>query len=178
MKIYTKAGDKGQTTLAGGQTISKNHRLVEAYGTIDELSSFIGLASAELGGEKLAKDLIWVQRRLFIAGSVLAGGPGEVKAEDLTFLETAIDRISEELPPLQDFIVPGGSKGAALLHVARGVCRRAERLIVGLEQAGTLPAGNILPFVNRLSDYLFCAARLANLKEGVDDILAKEAAEN
>ena len=135
MKIYTKAGDKGQTTLAGGQTISKNHRLVEAYGTIDELSSFIGLASAELGGEKLAKDLIWVQRRLFIAGSVLAGGPGEVKAEDLTFLETAIDRISEELPPLQDFIVPGAVK-ALPSPCGRGVCRRAERLIVGLEQAG------------------------------------------
>lgn len=170
MKIYTKAGDKGRTMLAGGEAVSKTHRLVEAYGTVDELSSFIGLACTELEEGQITEDLLWVQRRLFVIGSLLAGGPGEVRDEDAARLEEAIDRLSSELPPLRDFIVPGGTKGAALLHVARSVCRRAERLIAGLKHADE----NILPFVNRLSDYLFCAACFANHSEGVGDVPAKE----
>jgi cob(I)alamin adenosyltransferase len=169
MKIYTKAGDRGLTKLGSGVTVPKSHELVEAYGTVDELTSFLGLAVSEISGADVADDLLWVQRRLFVVGSILAGGPGEVTMDDVRFLEGIIDKLSIQLPPLHDFILPGGTREASLLHVARSVCRRAERRVTSVSQGIDLGDENILPFLNRLSDYLFCAARFVNHKVGVLD---------
>ena len=172
MRIYTKTGDRGFTKLGNGVTVRKNHQLVEAYGTVDELSSFLGLAISDLSEPDVADDLLWVQSKLFVVGSILAGGPGEMSLEDLGYLEEAIDRLSSQLPPLHDFILPGGTKEAALLHVARSTCRRAERRIASVDQGIDPEVKNVLPFLNRLSDYLFCAARYVNPREGVEDPLA------
>lgn len=175
MKIYTKTGDQGYTKLGTGVAVRKNHQLVEAYGTVDELSSFIGLALSDLpsdGASEIAADLLWVQRKLFVLATVLAfpGQAGEEVAEgDLAYLEEAIDRLTNQLPPLHNFILPGGIRPAATIHVARTVCRRAERLIAGLDEAYEAREGLILPFLNRLSDYLFCAARFENYREGVNE---------
>jgi cob(I)alamin adenosyltransferase len=173
MKIYTKAGDQGRTSLGTGVSVPKNHGLVEAYGTIDELSSFVGLAISGLQADDVAQDLLWAQRKLFVVASMLAGIPGEVTNEDMAHLEEAIDRLTAELPPLRDFILPGGTMQGAQLHVARTVCRRAERLVVTLLQDGVAEAETILPFLNRLSDYLFCAARFVNHRDGNGDPLVK-----
>lgn len=182
MKIYTKAGDQGYTKLGTGDAVRKNHQLVEAYGTVDELSSFIGLAVSDLAcgdvaNGDVAADLLWVQRRLFVLATILAfpgQSGGEVNAADLIYLEEAIDELTEQLPPLQNFVLPGGSRSAAVIHVARTVCRRAERLIAGLDETYGAQEGLILPFLNRLSDYLFSAARFVNYTEGVKEPLANE----
>mgnify|MGYP001002772695 CR=1 FL=1 len=183
MKIYTKTGDKGYTQLGGGGRVHKTDQRIEAYGTVDELSSFIGLAlSSELPEKDLAANLLWVQRKLFEVGAILAfpgrevsDGRGEVCQEDLESLERIIDEISAQLPTLKGFILPGGSKEASLLHCARSICRRAERLVSGLDIEEYPLGENILPFLNRLSDYLFCAARFVNHEAGVDERLAKKA---
>lgn len=173
MKIYTKTGDGGLTKLGSGVTVRKDNKLVEAYGTVDELSSVLGLAVSDLSEPDVADDLLWVQRKLFVVGSILAGGPGEVTIEDLGFLEAAIDRLSSRLPPLHDFILPAGTRCAAFLHVARSVCRRAERRVASVDQGMDPGAENVLPLLNRLSDYLFCAARYVNHQEGVFEPLAR-----
>ncbi|NMB21712.1 MAG: cob(I)yrinic acid a,c-diamide adenosyltransferase [Firmicutes bacterium] len=175
MKIYTRSGDKGLTKLANGVRVRKNDGIVEAYGTVDELSSFLGLAIARLSKGDLVDVLVWVQRRLFVIASILAGGPGRLLPEDVARLEVAIDVLEAELAPLTDFIIPGGSEGASLLHVARSVCRRAERLIVAIDNEIDHEQENIFPFLNRLSDYLFCAARHVNMQEGIHDDLAGQA---
>jgi len=172
MRIYTRTGDQGHTKLGNGVTVSKNHPLVEAYGTVDELSSLLGLVISEMSESGLVDELLWVQRKLFVIGSILACGPGDVTSEDLQYLEEAIDRLSFELPPLRHFILPGGTRGAALLHVARSVCRRAERKVASVEQEGA-GVEDILPFLNRLSDYLFCAARFTNHQAGVAEKSAR-----
>jgi cob(I)alamin adenosyltransferase len=174
-RVYTRRGDTGLTSLAGGQRLPKNDLRIEAYGTVDELNSFIGLAresSAEL--PELAAILLRVQHELFNLGSILATLPEDVHPKqaritgaESTQLEREIDRMNEELPALRSFVLPGGSRLNAELHVCRTVCRRAERICVGLaemDQAG-------LTYLNRLSDALFVWSRWASFKQGVAETL-------
>lgn len=172
MKIYTKTGDAGETSLFGGGRVSKHHLRVEAYGTIDEVNSLLGLARA--AGPSQQGDL-WlekVQNQLFHLGSDLAT-PLDAKTDwitrvteqDIAWLESTIDRMSDALAPLHNFILPGGAQVAAHLHVARAVCRRAERLITALGESEDI-SEHVIPYVNRLSDWLFTLARYENMKAG------------
>jgi cob(I)alamin adenosyltransferase len=173
LKIYTRTGDHGVTSLFGGARVAKYDRRIEAYGTVDELSSHLGLARASWPASPIDAELHQVQIDLFEIGAHLAS-PGTsrfpgVEAGRLTTLENAIDAMESQLTPLTTFILPGGTIAAAQLHVARTVCRRAERLVVALhdETAATV---STIAYLNRLSDYLFVAARFANLKSGVEDV--------
>ena len=173
MKIYTRTGDLGQTSLFGGTRVAKNDARIEAYGTVDELSSSLGVARASGIPADVDTALEQVQRDLFDVGAHLAS-PGTsrfpgVDAERIAQLESAIDAMERELAPLTNFILPGGSPGAAQLHVARTVCRRAERCVVSLgdESPATM---STIAYLNRLSDYLFVAARFANRRAGVTDV--------
>jgi len=168
VKIYTKTGDAGETSLFGGARVPKNDPRIEAYGTVDELNSFIGLARAGWPWSTLDAQFASIQSDLFDVGAHLAS-PGNsrfagVDAEHIAELERSIDEMESELAPLRNFILPGGCPPAAQLHVARTVCRRAERLVVALGDEASIV------FLNRLSDFLFVAARFANLKHGVDDV--------
>lgn len=172
MKIYTKTGDSGETSLFAGGRVPKHHRRVEAYGTIDELNSALGLARAAQPSRQGDAWLEAVQSQLFHLGSDLAT-PLAAKAElitrvsekDIAWLEASIDRMSEELPPLRHFILPGGTLASAQLQVARAICRRAERIIAALNEREALNE-QALPYVNRLSDWLFTLARYENIKAG------------
>lgn len=173
MKIYTRGGDTGETSLIGGGRVEKSDPRIESYGTVDELNSFVGLARAGGLPEDLDTQLELVQNDLFDIGAQLAANEGEArfpgaKGERITELEQAIDRFEGELEPLKNFILPGGSEGAARLHVARSVCRRAERLIVALQRNDLTTT---VAYVNRLSDFLFVAARVANRRSGVEDVV-------
>lgn len=169
MKIYTKTGDAGETALFGGGRVPKDHVRVEAYGQVDELNAVVGWARTFLKDPELDGELARVQDRLFAAGAELAT-PAEAKSRRvvppveaawLEDLERAIDRWDTELPTLKHFVQPGGSRAAAALHLARCVCRRAERRAVTLQrQAEVNPL--VLVYLNRLSDFLFVAARVAN----------------
>lgn len=179
MKIYTKQGDQGLTSLGTGDRVSKNDLRVEAYGAIDELSSLLGLVRSYVSEEhKLKTQLLWIQKRLFVIGSSLAfSGTScaeieEITDSDLRDLELSIDKITKDLPLLTEFIVPGGTKVASYIHYARSVCRRVERIIVSLAEHVILST-HILPFLNRLSDYLFCAARLVNYQADENEDIAK-----
>lgn len=178
MKIYTKQGDSGRTSLGTGRTVPKGDLRVEAYGTVDELSSFVGLALTALEDRDLIDILVWVQEKLHAVGAILAfpgrsdPGLGEVSEGDVGRLEAAIDAAGEELPALTGFILPGGCQAAAFLHCARSVARRAERAVSRLDWVEYPLGGLILPFLNRLSDFLFCAARLVNHRRGCGDRLA------
>jgi len=162
--IYTRGGDKGTTSLANGSKVSKDEERVEAYGTVDEANSWIGAARAFAGDETLDTILEFVQHRFFNCSSNLSlppdsgFDPPELSAEDVAFLERSIDRLEEHTGKLNSFIVPGGSKAASLLHVARTVCRRAERRIVSLARSEPVDE-QVLAFINRSSDLLFAAAR-------------------
>lgn len=173
MKIYTRTGDQGQTSLFGGARVAKNDARIEAYGTVDELNSFIGVARTTPIPSDTDRTLDQVQHDLFEIGAHLAS-PGTsrfpgVEPARIEALEVAIDAMERELPPLKNFILPGGTSPAAHLHVARTVCRRVERLVVALgdDSEATL---STIAYLNRLSDYLFVAARFANLRAGVDDV--------
>lgn len=164
--IYTKTGDKGTTSLVGGQRVSKAHQRIESYGTIDELNSFIGLLMTSLEDQKDIDFLSFIQHKLFTVGSYLATDQdttelkieSKVTQETITRIEQEIDRIDSELPKMTNFILPGGCRSASLAHVCRTVCRRAERQIYRL--ADTVQVEEpVLIFVNRLSDYLFVLAR-------------------
>lgn len=174
MKIYTKTGDKGETSLLGGTRVSKNDTRIGAYGTVDELNSAIGLARSFWHESPIDGELYAIQTDLFDIGSNLAAPehqerfPG-VSDERVVHLEHAMDRMEGELPPLKNFIVPGGSTAAAQLHVARTVCRRAERLVVSLGDEGE-PMQRTIRYLNRLSDYLFVSARYVNMKMGFGDV--------
>ena len=170
MKIYTRTGDKGQTSLVYGQRVNKDDLRVEAYGTCDEANSMIGLAISYLedesfeGKEKLVPFLLKIQTIIFHVGAELATPNGkEVKWKlsdnHIKELESEMDILSEELPPLKNFILPGGSKSGATLHCARTIVRRAERSAVSIHD-GISP--NVLSYLNRLSDYLFVAGRYVN----------------
>jgi cob(I)alamin adenosyltransferase len=177
-RVYTRTGDDGTTGLGGGQRVAKDSPRIEAYGTVDELSSAIGVAVA-LGLEpRLAETLARIQNELFNLGSDLcileedkATMPVPViEARNVDALERLMDELSEELLPLDNFILPGGSPGAAQLHVARTVCRRAERLTIAL--ARLEPVGPfVVKYLNRLSDALFVMSRYESLKRGIPDVL-------
>jgi len=174
VKIYTRTGDSGETGLFDGTRVPKSDPRVSAYGDVDELNAWLGLARVELADEQLTGILETVQRDLFALGAQLADPSRKisgrvtkaaVNAEDVTRLEGWIDQLEAELTPLRRFILAGGSSGAAVLHVARTICRRAERGIVSLGPDALEP--DLLVYVNRLSDLLFVMARTANRRAGV-----------
>ncbi|MCS7036251.1 MAG: cob(I)yrinic acid a,c-diamide adenosyltransferase [Saprospiraceae bacterium] len=175
MKIYTKTGDAGQTGLFGGSRVSKSHIRVEAYGTVDELNAFIGLLHDSLSEEPVRVLLQQIQHRLFSIGAALAADPAgppmppDLKTSDITLLEESIDAMTQELPPLRHFILPGGFPTVSLAHVCRTVCRRAERVVVALHEQETAPEG-VLQYLNRLSDYFFVLARHLGHQAGVEEI--------
>lgn len=165
MKVYTKTGDKGTTGLFGGARVSKSHERINAYGTIDELNSYIGLVRDQEVNAKRKDVLVEVQDRLFTVGSILATEPGNTKVKvpelqhaDIESLEKEIDKMEEELPPMKSFILPGGHASVSFCHVARCVCRRAERLVVALNDHEPVHSA-VIQYLNRLSDYLFVLAR-------------------
>ena len=167
MKIYTKAGDLGSTSLIGGTRVPKSHIRIESYGTVDELNSFIGLLSDLVSDADIKTVLKEVQDRLFTVGSSLACDPDkepslkipDLKDEDVSFLEKEMDRMNETLPAMKSFILPGGHLASATLHVCRCVCRRVERLCVLMQQEDMFIDPRVLVYLNRLSDYLFVLAR-------------------
>jgi len=174
-RIYTRGGDEGETSLFGGERVPKNHPRVRAYGEVDELGSAVGVALSGLDpGWDIARTLRSIQHQLFRVGGALADPAGKTKvvppgAEETAALERAIDLLEEQLPELKRFILPGGTAAGAHLHLARTVCRRAERSVVDLVERGeSVPAG-IIVYLNRLSDYLFVAARAANRRAGVEE---------
>jgi cob(I)alamin adenosyltransferase len=173
LKIYTRTGDTGQTSLFGGTRVAKNDARIEAYGTLDELNSYVGVARASWADSAVDAELHDVQMDLFEIGAHLAS-PGTsrfpgVELARIESLEHAIDAMETELAPLRNFILPGGHPSAAQLHVARTVCRRAERLIVALGDDSDATRSSIA-YLNRLSDYLFVAARYANHQHGREDV--------
>ena len=174
MRLYTKTGDSGETALFGGARVSKTDARVAAYGDVDELNATLGLALATGLDPDISEALIQIQRDLFALGAVLADPREHIAdrvtkaalgAQDVQRLELAIDRFDDEVPPLRRFLLPGGGPGASALHLARGVCRRAERGIVGLGASNVPP--ELLQYVNRLSDLLFALARVVNYRTGV-----------
>jgi cob(I)alamin adenosyltransferase len=174
MKIYTKTGDDGQTGLWGGLRVPKDSARVQAYGTVDECNAAVGVARAIAGAGELDDLLAHIQDQLFVVGADLAT-PGQaaniprVGPEMIIFIEETIDRLEAELVPLKQFILPGGTPAAAHLHLARTICRRAERWVVALAHAE--PIGpQIAIYLNRLSDGLFVLARAANARAGVPDV--------
>ena len=175
MKIYTKTGDSGETALFGGGRVRKSDPRVAAYGDVDELNAWIGVARARVTDAAVGESLERVQKDLFVLGAILAtpnparrkGDKFVLDPERIAELEREIDRWEEQLAPLDSFILPGGSPAGSLLHAARAVCRRAERLIVDLD-ARELP-DTVVPYVNRLSDWLFVCARAVNRIEGASE---------
>lgn len=176
MKIYTRKGDRGETSLLGGTRVLKSHIRIESYGTVDELNSWIGLLrNQDIDGE-VKMFLIHIQNWLFVIGSHLASDPKkskvkipEIKEEDVTALEKEIDKMNEHLPELKSFVLPGGNQIVSYCHIARCVCRRAERTVVflaGKEKVEEI----IIKYLNRLSDYLFVLARKFSMDSGAGEI--------
>ena len=177
MKIYTRTGDSGETALFDGTRVQKSDARVAAYGDLDELNAWLGLVIASLGNDVIAAKLRQVQRDLFAIGARLADPSHRIAGrvtkavispEDIARLETWIDAFDEELPPLRRFILAGGSAAGASLHVARTVCRRAERSMVAL--GGEAFEHELLVYVNRLSDLLFTMARAVNQRAGMPEV--------
>jgi cob(I)alamin adenosyltransferase len=165
MKIYTKTGDEGFTSLYGGKRVSKGVLRIEAYGTVDELNSWMGLLrDLEVNGAH-GKILISIQQQLFVIGSILAADPGNDKVKlptlkegDITTLETEIDQMEKSLSPMRHFVLPGGHQSVSFCHVARTVCRRAERYVIRLNEEEPVSAF-VIKYLNRLSDFLFVLSR-------------------
>lgn len=185
MKIYTKTGDKGQTALIGGRRVSKGDLRIDAYGTVDELNAWIGLVRDQ-PVNTVRKDILKeVQDRLFTIGSELATDPEKtlkrampaIKADDVTLLEQAMDEMDAELPELRAFVLPGGHEAVSFCHLARTVCRRAERLIITLHeettQTGEAVDELVLQYINRLSDYLFVLSRKMAQELNADEVTWK-----
>jgi cob(I)alamin adenosyltransferase len=181
VKIYTKTGDKGQTSLVSGKRVAKYHLRIESYGTVDELNSYIGLVRDQDVNEKRKEDLKEIQDRLFTIGSLLASEPESQKKKvpdlyetDIEFLEKKIDEMDAELPPMRYFILPGGHTSISVGHIARTVCRRAERLVFKLSQEEEIVEGELITrYLNRLSDYLFILCRKMHQELGVEEIAWK-----
>ncbi|HEY3196622.1 MAG TPA: cob(I)yrinic acid a,c-diamide adenosyltransferase [Nitrospirales bacterium] len=184
-KVYTRTGDAGQTRLAGGQQVWKDSLRVEAYGTVDELNAALGvvyaanadLASTHVQARRLAAELLWMQHKLFDAGGILATTPGQtfpqmpkITDDDVTRLEHLMDECQTELTPLKEFILPGGGRVSSLLHLARTIGRRAERVCVHLAREEAVDP-NIVKFINRLSDALFVLARWVAKTQNEPEIL-------
>lgn len=178
MKIYTKTGDKGETSLFGGERVWKDNLRISAYGTVDELNSILGVALNEITNKELREVINSIQNDLFTLGSDLAS---PLEKENKTFkiprvnglfverLEKLIDNYDSQLPPLRNFIIPGGTKGAGLIHLARTVCRRAEREVISLAKVESITE-EIKIYLNRLSDLLFVLARFENFSSNHPDI--------
>lgn len=183
MKIYTKTGDKGQTSLYGGTRVSKAHLRIESYGTLDELNSYIGLLKDQSISENLKDILLDIQDKLFVAGAILATPPEKellkngtprlniqrIEEKDIELLENHIDELEKDLPQMTHFILPGGHPTVSFCHIARCVCRRAERLVVHLNENESIDPV-IITYLNRLSDLLFVMARKLSNQLQVDEI--------
>jgi len=178
-RIYTRTGDRGETSLFGGRRLPKDHLRIEAYGTVDELNAFLGLVNDHLRLEELTglyQEVNAIQNLLFNLGAQLASDPEKdmqipsLQSSDVESLEQAIDRMEAELPELKNFILPGGHPAVSQCHVARCVCRRAERLVVSLAAAEPVDAF-ILTYLNRLSDYLFVLARYVGRQLGAAEVI-------
>lgn len=177
-KIYTKTGDKGTTSLIGGTKVSKSNRRIEAYGTVDELNSFTGLCIDHLTANNIPHVLREVQDRLFTIGSSLACDPDkeprlkipDLKEEDIVLLEKEMDKMDEVLPAMKSFVLPGGHVTVSTLHIARCVCRRAERCCVRISKKKDEVPELIIKYLNRLSDYFFVLSRFATHQLGVQEI--------
>jgi len=175
VKIYTKTGDTGTTALFGGKRVSKADLRIDTYGTVDELNSFVGLVRDQEVNQKRKNTLVEIQDRLFTIGSILATEPGNTKVRipsladtDISLLEKEIDSMDAELPQMKFFVLPGGNQSVSFCHVARTVCRRAERLVVALnsqEPVDTL----VVQYLNRLSDYLFMLSRKMTQELGAEE---------
>jgi len=176
IRIYTKTGDKGDTSLFGGKRLPKSHLRIETYGTVDELNSFIGVLRDSTASEPIRSILKDIQDRLFTLGANLASDPEKPLAtpdifdSDIEALEKAIDEMTGQLPPLKNFILPGGHTTVSFCHVARCVCRRAERLAVALMLEEPVDE-QIIRYLNRLSDYLFVLARQLSKDLGVEEVI-------
>lgn len=172
MKIYTKRGDKGETSLIGGTRVSKYSLRIESYGTVDELNAYCGLIRDTVGEQEIIDQILAIQDCLFTIGSNLAEDPDKsrmnlpsIHSYDIEFLEKKIDRMDSQLEPLRKFILPGGHVVVSYCHIARCVCRRAERIVIGLASESEVD-NNIIKFLNRLSDYFFQLSRYMALKLG------------
>ena len=180
-KIYTKTGDLGKTSLIGGTKVPKSHLRIESYGTVDELNSYMGLVFDLVNDDHTRIILKEIQDRLFTIGSSLASDPEketklkipDLKEEDVTMLEKEIDRMNEKLPEMKSFILPGGHVAVSTVHVARCVCRRAERLCVSLRETNSFIEPLVIQYLNRLSDYLFVLARFIGHQLKVKEITWK-----
>jgi cob(I)alamin adenosyltransferase len=175
MKIYTKTGDKGKTSLFGNARVDKDDIRIEAYGTVDELNSHIGLLLEHIDNQEDKALLLGIQSKLFDVGSNLAADPEfdyplpKIEATDSSKLELAIDKMNESLTPLKTFILPGGSRSNAVAHLCRTVCRRAERRVVSLSKVAEVHP-EIIIYLNRLSDYFFVLSRYLLHLEGKEEI--------
>ena len=167
LKIYTKTGDAGKTSLIGGTKVPKSHLRIETYGTVDELNSYIGLVGDMIADVQSKTVLKEIQDRLFTIGSSLACDPDkeplmkmpDLKETDVELLEKEIDKMNEVLPPMKFFVLPGGNVAVSTIHVVRCVCRRAERLCVNMQEHELFVDPLVIKYINRLSDYLFVLAR-------------------
>lgn len=175
MKIYTKTGDKGTTALFGGKRVSKADLRIDTYGTVDELNAYIGLVRDQEVNVKRKNVLVQIQDRLFTIGSILATEPGNTKVkvpalseDDVQFIEKEIDAMEEKLPPMKTFVLPGGHQSVSFCHVARTVCRRAERLVIVLDSQEKVEE-LIVQYLNRLSDYLFVLSRKITMELGTEE---------
>lgn len=176
MRIYTKTGDKGQTSLIGGTRLSKAHERIDAYGTVDELNSWIGVLRDQACNEGRKAILVEIQDRLFTIGSLLASDPNkqvmqlpELTEGDVEILEKEMDAMDATLPEMRNFVLPGGHSSVSFCHVARTVCRRAERGVISLAAHEQVPE-LIIRYLNRLSDYLFVLARKNTLETGAEEV--------
>jgi cob(I)alamin adenosyltransferase len=175
-KIYTKTGDKGETSLIGGTRVPKHHLRVEAYGTLDELNSFLGLVRDHTDDQHYKAIVVRIQECIFTAESIIAADPEknveglpQIIEEDVTRLEKEIDKMNEGLEPLNSFILPGGHPVVSFCHVARTVCRRSERTLLRLNEVSKVDE-ILIRYVNRLSDYLFVLARKLGKDLGAEEI--------
>ncbi|WP_299755012.1 cob(I)yrinic acid a,c-diamide adenosyltransferase [uncultured Pontibacter sp.] len=180
MKIYTKTGDKGTTALIGGTRVSKANLRIEVYGTVDELNSYIGLVRDQEVNKSRLDILKEIQDRLFTVGSTLATDPAkntkmatpDLHEEDIILLEQEIDMYTAEVPPLRAFVLPGGHQSVSFCHVARCVCRRAERLAISLQEVSPVD-DLVIKYLNRLSDYLFALCRIMTQELGTEEVTWK-----
>ena len=175
MKIYTRKGDSGQTSLIDGDMVNKHNLSVDAYGTIDELNSFLGLLKDYIKDDKIKDILNNIQIKLFSIGSILASGKNQnisekvkIEKKDVEYIELEIDRLNKDLPELKNFVIPGGHKTSSYSHVCRSICRRAERKISELNNKSSVDS-NILAYVNRLSDFFFVLSRFLKYSDNVSE---------
>ena len=175
MKIYSKKGDKGNTSLIDGDIVNKHNLSVDAYGTIDELNSFLGLLKDYIKDDKIKDILNNIQIKLFSIGSILASGKNQnisekvkIEKKDVKYIELEIDRLNKDLPELKNFVIPGGHKTSSYSHVCRSICRRAERKISELNNKSSVDS-NILAYINRLSDFFFVLSRFLKYSDNVSE---------